>query len=135
MNMPATEHESIIERILALTRRARERAQADDWDAAVAAEGERRPLLHALFDEPVPAALRNRVAAAIREVLASDAGLIALAAAGRGMAAAESRQLRRGRTATALYADTAARRVNGLPYGGNRSPLARQQTREVIDLP
>ena len=78
---------------------------------------------------------RAQVAAAIREILSSDAGLIALAAAGRNDAANESRRLRRGSSATAAYTATRTIRVRDLPQAGNDGPLKLQASRDVIDLP
>ena len=123
-----------IERILELTRAARERAEAGDWQSAVACERERRPLLSEYFASPPPVQGRVRVAEAIREILASDAGLIALAAKGRNEAAEESRRMNRGRRATAAYLAAGAFGARRLPSGGNGLPPAHLPMREVIDL-
>jgi hypothetical protein len=119
----ASLHEQQIERILELTRCAHESAQAGDWTAVVAFERERRPLIRACFAQPLPAEARSRAAAVIREILASDASLIAIASAGRNETAAESRKLRRTRNAAAAYA--AARRlgVTNLPPAGKGLPV------------
>jgi hypothetical protein len=135
MSGSQVEQAAMIERMLALTRSARERAQAGDWNAVVALEAERRPLIRSFFAAPLPAQGRVRVASAIREMLSSDAGLIALAAAGRDEAAAESRKLRRGRAATAAYAATGTRQVRSLPQAGKNVPPAPGTAREVTDLP
>ena len=129
------ERERQIERILELTRAARERAEEGDWKAAVTLEGERRPLIREYFASPLPIQGRVRVAEAIREILASDAGLIALAAKGRNEAAEESRRMRRGRTAKAAYLAHGAFGARRLPSGGNNLPPAQGPMREVIDLP
>jgi hypothetical protein len=124
-----------IARILELTRAAKERARAGDWTSAVAIEAERRPLIHDFFARPLPTEARGRVAAAIREILASDAGLIALAAAGRSAAAAESSKLRHGRKATAAYAANGMRGAQSLPRAGKELPFGRGALPEVVDLP
>ncbi len=116
-------HEQQLERILELTRSGRESAQAADWTAVVAFERERRPLIRSLFAEPIPAPMRMRVAAAIREILASDAALIAVAAAGRNDTAAESRKLRRGRNAAAAYVAAGKFSARSLPHAGRNLPL------------
>ena len=77
---------------------------------------------------------RLRVAEAIREILASDAGLIALAAKGRNEAAEESRRMRRGRKAAAAYLAAGSFGARRLPPGGNGLPPAQPPMREVIDL-
>ena len=129
------ERERQIERILELTRGARERAEEGDWEAAVALEGERRPLIREYFTSPLPMHGRVRVAAAIREILSSDAGLIALAAKGRNEAAEESRRMQHGRRAKAAYLAHGAFGARRLPPGGNGLPPGHAPMREVIDLP
>ena len=118
-------HEQQLDRILELTRTGRESAQAGDWTAVVAFERERRPLIRALFAEPIPVQMRTRVAAAIREILASDAALIAVAAAGRNDTAAESRKVRRGRNAAAAYVAAGRLGARNLPLAGKSPPLNR----------
>jgi hypothetical protein len=129
------DRERQIERILELTRAARERAEQRDWPSAVACERQRRPLISEYFASPLPVKGRVRVAEAIREILASDAGLIALAAKGRNEAAEESNRLRRGRKATAAYLAAGSYSARRLPAGGNGLPPAQPPMREVIDLP
>jgi hypothetical protein len=123
-----------IARILELTRAAKERARAGDWGSAVAIEAERRPLIRSFFAQPLPGDARGRVATAIREILASDAGLIALAAAGRSAAAAESTKLRHGRRAAAAYAANGTRGAQALPRTGKELPFGRDALPEVVDL-
>jgi hypothetical protein len=120
---PVTHHEQQLERILELTRTGRESAHAGDRTAVVAFERERRPLIRALFAEPIPVQMRVRIAAAIREILASDAALIAVAAAGRNDTAAESRKLRRGRSAAAAYVAAGRLSARKLPLAGKSLPL------------
>ena len=129
------EREVELERMLALTRAARQAAEAGEWQAAVAHELERRPLIRSYFARPVPPAARARVAAAIREMLACDAGLIALASQTRGEVVAESRKLRRGRKAAAAYVTAGNYDARHLPLIGKPLPQpASGPVREVIDL-
>ena len=115
--------EEQLARVLELTRSARESAQAGDWSMVVALEAERRPLLRTLFAQPFPPQARARVAAAIREILTSDAGLIALASAGRNETAVETRRLRRSRSAAAIYAAAGNYGSRRLPQTGKSLPL------------
>jgi len=115
--------EEQLARVLELTRSARESAQAGDWSMVCALEGERRPLLRALFAHPFPPQARTRIAAAIREILTSDAGLIALASAGRNETAAETRKVRRSRNAAAIYAAAGNFGSRRLPQAGKSLPL------------
>jgi Flagellar protein FliT len=117
-------HEEQLARVLELTRSARESAQVGDWSLAVALESERRPLLQTLFAQPIAPEARVRLVAAIREILASDAGLIALAAAGRNETAEESRKIRRGRKAAQAYAAAGKPGARNLPRPGKTLPLA-----------
>ena len=135
MSVRPNTREVEMERILALTRAARQAAERGDWGAAVAHELERRPLIRGYFAQPVSAAARSRVATAIREMLSSDAGLIALASKTRGEVLEESRRLRRGRKATAAYiaaGNYTARRLP--PVGKPLPPAASGPVREVIDF-
>jgi hypothetical protein len=124
-----------IERILALTRAARQAAEAGDWNTALAHELERRPLIRSYFAQPVSPAARTRVAAAIREMLSCDAGLIALAAKTRGEVLEETRRLRRGRKATAAYVAAGNYSARRLPPVGKALPQPDSgPVREVIDF-
>jgi|KBSSwiStaDraftv2_1062776.scaffolds.fasta_scaffold2691849_1 hypothetical protein len=120
---PINSQEEQLARVLELTRSARESAHAGDWSMVVALEAERRPLLRTLFAQPFPREARSRVAAAIREILTSDAGLIALASAGRNETADETRRVRRSRNAAAIYAANGNFGSRRLPQAGKSLPL------------
>jgi hypothetical protein len=78
-------------------------AKAGEWEAVVKQEAQRYSLLDTLFAQPAPPTVVAAIAACIREVLASDNTVLALAREARGKLVQQLVHLAQGRKACLAY--------------------------------
>ena len=83
-----------------------EAAQAADWDRVISLEGERSPLVRALFSTPLPEEIRQALAEALSATLTINQAIHAVADKARNAAANDLCQLRQRKLANAAYCDT-----------------------------
>lgn len=95
---------SDVTRLRALTQELLGCAQCGDWDAAVAIETERRPLLYSVFGAVTPGT-HVQHQALLNEILSADREIMQLAQQRRDELGGHLRQVGHGRSALKAYDD------------------------------
>lgn len=87
----------------ALTQNLLAKANAGDWDAVIAIESDRRPLLSCVFGASVPPDIHPQYQMLINEILSADREIMHLAQQRRDELVGLLRQVGLGRTACHVY--------------------------------
>ncbi|MFZ5620716.1 MAG: flagellar protein FliT [Pseudomonadota bacterium] len=92
-----------LDSLLSLTRELLGSAEAGDWERVTILEGERRPLIHAIFPADAAVGDDSYRRAAIREILEADRQVMDLARQQRDRLQLQLRDLGHGRSALRAY--------------------------------
>ncbi len=102
---PSIDWEPQIQRLRYLSLEILELAQADKWEIVTEKEVERRALIEALFQTPLPAAWVPLLKDVVQVTLSSDARVQELACAEMDKLSDKLRALKQGRRALSAYDD------------------------------